>query len=116
MSSCWGGVPEIVDYELRRELLRAGKVNSIRRLDGLVASGVVDLIRVNSVALRKAAGLWATSRQSGMPTADPHALDVDVILCAQILSAGFDPADVIVATSNAGHISQFLSAAAWDAI
>jgi hypothetical protein len=63
-----------------------------------------------------AAELWAKARRQGKPTAHPHALDVDVILAAQVLAAGFDPADFVVATSNVSHISQFVPAQPWEAL
>jgi len=109
-------LPEIVDYELRRELLRLGKSSSLRRLDDLVTNGFVDFIPINSTAIGMAAQLWATSRRAGLPTADRHALDIDVILCAQGLTSGFDPAEMIVATSNVRHLSQFIAAAIWSSI
>ena len=109
-------VPEIVDYELRRELLRAGKTTSIARLDGILAYPVVDILLITSAALRRAAELWAKARQQGKPTADPHALDVDVILAAQLLASGFDPSEFVVATSNISHLSQFVPAELWSRI
>jgi hypothetical protein len=52
-----------------------------------------------------AAELWAQSRKAGKPTADPKALDGDVILAAQakLLESGGNP--VVIATTNVGHLS-----------
>lgn len=58
----------------------------------------------------KAAELWAKSRQQGKPTADPHALDGDVILAAQALL--LDP-QAIITTTNIGHLSLFVDAHHW---
>jgi predicted nucleic acid-binding protein len=107
-------VPEIVDYEIRRELLRARKTNGLRRLDRLIAALVY--LPITTAAMRRAAELWAQVRQQGQPTADPHALDVDVILAAQAqLATG--PDDLLtVATTNVGHLSRMVSAQRWDEI
>lgn len=103
-------VPEVVDYELRRELLRARKSASLKRLDAFLLAAPDRLIPVTRAALIKAAELWAESRQKGLPTADPKELDIDVVQAAQLMTAGFDLRDVKVATSNVGHLSRFLSA------
>ena len=63
-----------------------------------------------------AADLWSQSRQSGLATGDPKKLDTDVILAAQALTLGIPAADLIVATSNVGHISRFVSADLWTKI
>jgi len=67
-------------------------------------------------ALRLAAELWAKARQQGRPTADAKDLDIDVILAAQALSFGPAPSDVVVATSNSKHLSQFITAQNWSEI
>ena len=109
-------VPEIVDYELRRELIRARKPASIRRLDQFIAHPAVTYLPITSAAMKHAAELRAKARQRGTPTADPQALDVDVILAAQVVSGGFDPVKFTVATSNVGHLSLFVPAAVWSSI
>lgn len=109
-------VPEIVDYELRRELIRARKLASIRRLDRLIAHPAVTFLPITSAAMRLAAELWAKARQKGTPTADVHALDIDVILAAQVLTADMRPDDFTVATSNVSHLSLFVPAAVWSKI
>jgi predicted nucleic acid-binding protein len=106
-------IPEIVDYELRRELLRAGKTASIARLDSSYIAMPACHIPLTTAAMRLASRLWAEVRQRGLPTADPKELDVDVILAAQIISMGLPPADIVVATSNPGHISRFVPADLW---
>ena len=50
-------VPEIVDYELRRELLRAGKTTSLQRLDQLIAHPVITYLRLTTSAMKRAAQL-----------------------------------------------------------
>lgn len=66
--------------------------------------------------MRLAADLWAAARRRGMPTADRHALDIDVILAAQVLSHGYDPRDFVVATSNVTHLAQFVPSREWQTI
>ena len=99
-------VPEIADYEVRRELLRAQKTRGIARLDILKDS--IGYLPLTTLVMLKAAELWAQARSSGMPTADPKALDCDVILAAQALEA-----NGIVATENVGHLSRFVDARHW---
>jgi predicted nucleic acid-binding protein len=67
-------------------------------------------------ALRMAAELWAKSRREGRPTAESKALDIDVILAAQALSFGAAPSEVIIATTNARHLAQFVAARRWSEI
>ena len=107
-------VPEVIDYELRRELLRAGKTTSVQRLDSL--KGSLNFLPITSPAMLLAAELWAQSRQSRLSTGDPKKLDIDVILAAQALTLGIPDSDLIVATSNIGHISRFVPAALWTDI
>jgi len=109
-------VPEIVDYELRRELLRIGNPRPLAQLDTFIAAERDRYIALTTRAMRLAAELWAQARRQGIPTADPHALDVDVILSAQVLAHGYDPADILVATSNVAHLSQFVPAEIWRII
>jgi len=105
-------IPEVIDYELRRELLRAGKTSSVKKLDGLKA--IMRFLPITSPAMLLAADLWATSRQGGLPTGDPKKLDIDVILAAQALTFGVPAGDLIVATSNVAHLSRFVPADLWS--
>jgi len=109
-------VPEIADYELRRELIRIGSKNAISRLNGLGAA--VGYIPIDTVTMRRAAELWAKSRSEGRPLADQHALDGDVVLCAQAqVLADLNPRDdVIVATTNVRHLGRLVSADEWQKI
>lgn len=109
-------VPEIVYYELRRELLRLKRLKAVAALIEFSHSMPGRYIPITTAAMDLAAELWAETRQHGKPTADPHALDVDAILAAQLLSAGLNPSEFVVATSNVSHISLFVPAASWETI
>jgi hypothetical protein len=41
----------------------------------------------------------------GKPTADPHALDGDAILAAQVSLLGLPPGSYVVATTNPNHFA-----------
>lgn len=99
-------IPEIADYELRRNLILEGFEQSIQRLDQLEAN--LFYLPIETSVVRKAAQLWAEARKLGKPTADPKELDGDVLLAAQTLSV-----DGVIATENVGHLSMFVSAKHW---
>ena len=108
-------IPEIADYEVRRELIRAGRRKGLARLDALADE--VGFLPLDSNVMRSAAELWAEARNRGWPTADDKALDADVILAAQANLAGKDGGSVIVATTNPGHPIRFVDdARLWSAI
>ena|SRR5882724_3901871 len=117
---CWAlaesgiriGVSEIADYEVRRELLRAGKVRGIERLDALLET--FEYLPLSTVVMRDAASLWADVRRRGQPTADSKALDADVILAAQ--ARRMAAAEVVIATTNVRHLSRLADAKMWQDI
>jgi predicted nucleic acid-binding protein len=107
-------IPEIADYEIRRELLRANKTRGIQRLDLLKQE--LEYLPLTTEAMLKAAELWAKARQQGQPTAHDKAIDGDVILAAQALTLDADSSNVVIATSNLKHLSRFTLAQLWQAI
>jgi hypothetical protein len=109
-------IPEIVDYEVRRELIRIGAVASIHRLDALVTSFGLLYAGITTDQMRQAAILWADARQHGIPTAHQHALDADVILAACANTIGQPGDQVIVATDNVGHLARYCDARLWTTI
>lgn len=109
-------LPEIADYEVRRELLRTKAWAGLSGLDRL--RPLLDYDPITTQTMRLAADLWAVIRQSGKPTADPQALDADCILAAQALRLG-NPGDVVsIATTNPVHLSRFagVDARPWETI
>ncbi len=107
-------VPEIADYEVRRELIRVGSTRGITRLD-LMPSFFAYAPLTTEVMLR-AAELWAEVRRRGLPTASPHSIDGDAILAAQALVAAGPGDRVVVATENAGHLGRFVESRSWREI
>lgn len=104
-------VPEIADYEVRRELIRADKRNGISRLDELTHG--LEYAPLRTSHFRRAAGLWAEARNRGVPTAQDAALDGDVILAAQALELMMTDPDTVVATTNPKHLKRFVPARRW---
>ena len=109
-------VPAIADYEVRRELLRAGKARGISRLDEFVHANADRYLPPTAGAFQKAAELWAKARNEGLPTAGDQALDADVLLVAQLLTSRFANETLVVATTNPKHIGRFLDAKEWQNI
>jgi predicted nucleic acid-binding protein len=109
-------VPAIVVYELRRELIRIGSTGSLKLLAQFIHGEPGRYLPLTDADLAKAAELWAAARQQGVPTADPHALDIDVILAAQTLALNLPAEQYVIATSNVGHLSRFVSARSWSDI
>lgn len=107
-------LPEIVDYELRRELLRAGKTSGIKRLDQLKQA--ITYLPITTAVMLLAANFWAEVRKTGQPTADPKSLDGDVILAAQAKIEELKGHQVIIATTNVKHLSLFVDAREWQNI
>ena len=109
-------VPAVADYEVRRELERAAKARSIAQLDAFNAARPDRLLSVTDSALQLAAKLWAQARNAGTPTADPREVDADVLIAAQALDMGIPSSDLVIATTNVGHLSQFANAELWQDI
>ena len=108
-------VPEIADYEVRRELLRAGRMRGLARLDQLHA--IAGYVPLSTDMMLQAAEFWAQARRQGQPTAPDLALDGDVILAAQAaLLARQERDEVVIATTNVGHLSRFGRAQHWQEI
>ncbi len=104
-------VPEIADYEVRRELIRLGGAVALTNLDG--CGSQLEYLPLTTSVMRRAAELWAQARRTGQPTAPDPALDGDVILAAQALTLN---TAVVVATGNPAHLSRFVPAELWSNI
>jgi predicted nucleic acid-binding protein len=105
-------LPEIADYEVRRELWRASKAKGLQRLDAL--GNLLEYLPLTTAAMRYAAEFWARARQQGQPTAGDKTIDGDMILAGQAAALG--EADLIIATTNVGHLGRFAPADLWQNI
>ena len=107
-------VPEICDYEIRRELLRAGKARGLAKLDFLKVN--LGFQPLNTPTMLKAAEFWAQARLRGYPSAHHLRLDADVILAAQAASLILEGHNVVIATDNVSHLIHYVPAARWQDI
>ena len=109
-------IPEIADFEVRRELLRRNATTGILRLDALKAT--LDYCPITTSAMLRSADFWALLRQGGIPTAGDEGLDADAILAGQADTLA-QPGDVVViATTNVRHLGRFpgIDAHHWETI
>src|SRR5437867_12972649 len=103
-------VTAIAYYELRRAMERVMQRRGLSQLDAFNAARSNRYLALTDDALRLAAKLWAKSRNAGMPTADPKELDCDVLIAAQALTMGVPTSDLVIATTNVGHLARFVPA------
>lgn len=102
-------VPEIADYELRRNLILERLDASILRLDELEM--LLSYLPLDTHVMHRAAHLWADLRKGAKPTSDNKALDGDVILAAQA-----ERVNAPILTDNVGHLSQVWRTLDWRAL
>lgn len=105
-------IPEITDYEIRRELLRANELRGLARWDHFCAA--LEYLPLTTAAMRLAAEFWAQARRQGRQTAANAALDIDVILAAQAVTLTVP--GIVIATTNVSHLSRFAPADLWSNI
>lgn len=109
-------IPEIADYEVRRELLREDLMRALKALDDL--RGVMFYLPLTTAALQRAAELWAAAKKFGRPElavgSREGALDMDVILAAQALVAGrASGLNPVVVTTHVAHLGIFAQSDEW---
>ncbi len=105
-------IPEIADYEVRRELIRAGKQQGLGRLDAL--KNLLDYAPITTSVMLKAAEYWATARNLGRQSAADLSLDADMILSAQAWALSRSDSKTVIATTNVRHLALFTPAYAWN--
>ena len=107
-------IPEIADYEVRRELLRAGKDRGLGRLDAL--KSMLGYAPITTPVMLQAAEFWAAARNMGRQSANDASLDADMILAAQAGALARDGDETVIATTNVRHLALFSSARIWREI
>jgi predicted nucleic acid-binding protein len=105
-------VPEIADYELRRNLifetLRAANspsIKSIQNLDNLKIT--IGYVPLSTDTILTASAMWAAAKKGNYSTAHKFKLDGDVILAAQAIVESAATEKIIIATRNVRHLSQY---------
>lgn len=104
-------IPEVVDYEVRRGLLR---IPARKQLDQLDALGeALYFAPLSRSVMQDAAHVWAEARNRGRPFTSDDRLDGDAILIAQTRALG-DLDRIGVITENVQHLSPFVPAVQWE--
>jgi predicted nucleic acid-binding protein len=105
-------IPEVVDYEVRRGLLRIPATRQLERLDDFAEDFHFDPI--TRPIMQDAAHVWADARNRGIPFTADDRLDSDAILIAQVRALG-DLDALAVITENEDHLEPFVPAMRWQA-
>lgn len=104
-------IPEVVDYEVRRGLLRIPARKQLAQLDAL--GEALYFAPLSRPVMQDAAHVWAEARNRGQPFTSEDRLDGDAILIAQTRALGrLDQIGVI--TENIQHLSPFVPAVRWE--
>ena len=112
----WIVAPSICYYEVLREMERLGAASQINRIQNFCFATPERFLSITDEHLESAAKLWAKARNQGTPTASAASLDADVILMSQVQSLGLATDQIVVATTNVGHLSLFVPAQLWTTI
>ncbi len=102
-------LPEIADFELRRELERLNATASLRVLDGLPTE--IAYLPIDTAMMRDAAKLWAHLWNIGQPIGTAEALGADTILAAKARAM-----DATVITDNLAHVGRMVAAVRWQEV
>ncbi len=102
-------LPDIADYEVRRNLILENLTGSLANLDALPS--LITYVPLATADLRQAAAIWAKSLRTGRTVGEPEELNADVIIAAQAIRLG-----TVIATDNIGHLAQFTEARPWTSI
>jgi hypothetical protein len=108
-------VPQIADYELRRQLILKNFLSSIALLNQVIRQ-TGGLVPIKEKTFQHAAKLWAQRRKNNEAARDDKSLDGDMILCAQAWSLTRPRQKVIVASSNIKHLKSFVECDEWKNI
>lgn len=106
-----GFIPEVTDYEIRREYLRRRNTIGISLLDSLARE--FTYLPLQTRHWRHAATLWANSLNRGHVTAPLNDLNIDVLLAAQAQLLATPDIQVIIATTNVRHLAPFADSRLW---
>ncbi len=104
-------IPEIVDYEVRRGLLRIPARRQLEQLDRIKQTLYYDPLTTE--LMMAAAQVWADARNMGRPFTSDDRLDGDAILVAQAQALG-DRRSVTVITENEKHLKPFVTTSHWQ--
>ena len=104
-------IPEVVDYEVRRGLLRIPARKQLEELDAL--GDAFYLVPLSRSIMQDAAHVWAKARNAGRPFTSDDRLDGDAILIAQVRALGALD-QIAVITENTQHLAPFVPAVRWQ--
>ncbi|MFT4038392.1 MAG: hypothetical protein QM692_09450 [Thermomicrobiales bacterium] len=109
-------LPGIIEYELKRELVRMQSQYSMTRLVLLANSAAY--LPVTRDVLNRAAEFWALARQTNHPATADKRIDIDMIVAAHadMITRANPDVEVVIATTNTRHFAGLAPAQNWNAI